>query len=132
MMCTLITPARLSVVVATLFAMAASAAPAAPRTFVASYGIEPPANVTPCALKTPCRTFNSAISMTDPGGEVVILDTAGYGPMTIDKAIKIVAPAGVYGGISVTAGGNGVTINAGDNDNVILRGLDIVGVAGPP
>ena len=56
-------------------------------------------------LASPCRTFNVAIGSTlDAGGEVVILDTAGYGPMTIDQSIKIVGPSGVYGGISVQGG----------------------------
>ena len=41
---------------------------------------------------------------TTPGGELVILDTAGYGPMTIDKSIKVIGPSGVYGGISVLGG----------------------------
>ena len=52
----------------------------------------------------------------------------------INKSIKVIGPSGVYGGISVLGGvGNpttGVVINAGDNDDVILRGLDITGVPG--
>ena len=34
-----------------------------------------------CSLATPCRTFNAAIGVVNAGGEVVILDTAGYGPV---------------------------------------------------
>jgi len=101
------------------------------RTAVASYGLD----TNQCRLADPCRSFNAAIAQTSPGGEVVILDTAGYGPMTINKAIKIIGPAGVYGGISVQGGANpttGIVINAGDTDDVILRGLDITGVAGTP
>ena len=105
---------------------------AAQRTFVASYGsdVGPP----PCSLASPCRSFNVAIGQTNPGGEVVILDTAGYGPMIINKAIKIIGPSGVYGGISVVGGGGnpttGIVINAGDFDVVTLRGLDISAVPG--
>jgi hypothetical protein len=114
-----------------LFAAAASvpspALAAAQRTFVASTGL--PGN--PCSLGLPCRTFDEAISQTVPGGEVVILDTAGYGAMTIDRAIKVVGPSGVYGGVSVFAGA-GITINAGDTDTVTLRGLDIVGIGALP
>jgi hypothetical protein len=115
---------------------AADALAAAQRTFVASYGLT--ANTAfNCSLAFPCRAFNDAISVTNPGGEVVILDTAGYGPMTIMKSIKIIGPSGVYGGISVLGGvgpppppTTGVTINAGDTDVITLRGLDISGVPG--
>ena len=71
------------------------------RTFVASYGSDLNPN---CNLALPCRSFNAAIAQTNPGGEVVILDTAGYGPMVITKSIKIIGPSGVYGGISVQGG----------------------------
>jgi hypothetical protein len=104
---------------------------AAQRTFVASFGLTTNTAFN-CSLAKPCRAFNEAISVTSPGGEVVILDTAGYGPMTINQSIKIIGPSGVYGGISVLGAGSGITagvlINAGDNDVVTLRGLDISGV----
>jgi len=127
---------RLTVIGAGFVAMAASAshALAAQRTFVHSSPLGNDANtVSSCSLVAPCRSFNSAISVTDPGGELVILDTAGYGPMTIGKSIKIIGPSGVYGGISVLGGGGpttGVVINAGATDVITLRGLDISGVPG--
>jgi hypothetical protein len=102
---------------------------AAQRTFVASYGKD----TDPCSLALPCRSFNVAIGATLSTGEVVILDTAGYGPMVINKAIKVIGPSGVYGGISVVGAGNattGIVINAGDADVVTLRGLDVSGVPG--
>ena len=111
---------------------AAAATPAfalSQRTFVASYGVDG-GNLS-CSLLNPCRSFNIAIGNTNPGGELVILDTAGYGPMTINKAMKIIGPSGVYGGISsITPGTDGITINAGDNDIVTLRGLDVAGLGG--
>ncbi len=127
-----------SIGVAFLIGILALPAAAAQRTFVHSSPIGADANaslVPPCALATPCRTFNVAIGVTDPAGEVVILDTAGYGPMVINKSIKVIGPSGVYGGISVLGGGSspvittGIVINAGDTDDVTLRGLDITGVA---
>lgn len=97
------------------------------RSFVKSTGVD----TNPCTLTSPCRSFNVAIANTLTGGEVVILDTAGYGPMLIDKEIKIIGPTGVYGGISaITAGTDGITINAGDSDVVTLRGLDVTGLGG--
>jgi hypothetical protein len=108
--------------------LVAPAHAASQRTFVRSDG----ADTGTCSLALPCRSFNYAIGQTNSGGEVVILDTAGYGPMTINKAIKIIGPSGVYGGISVLGAGinptTGIVINAGDSDDVILRGLDITGV----
>ncbi len=118
-------------------AVATPAAALLQRTFVASYGVDPPIpgeySTRPCNLPLPCRTFNAAIGNAASGGEVVILDTAGYGPMTINKSIKIIGPAGVYGGISVQGGATpttGIVVDAGDTDDVILRGLDISGVPG--
>ena len=101
---------------------------ASQRTFVASYGSDASPS---CSLAAPCRSFNVAIGNTNSGGEVVILDTAAYGVMTINKSIKIIGPSGVYGGISVLGGANpttGIVINAGDTDDITLRGLDIGGV----
>jgi|HubBroStandDraft_6_1064221.scaffolds.fasta_scaffold389134_1 hypothetical protein len=90
------------------------------RTFVSGTGLD----TNPCSLTSPCRTFGQAISVTNSGGEVIVLTSAGYGPFTINKAVTVEAPAGVYAGITVTSG-NGITINAGPMDTVILRGLTV-------
>src|SRR5260370_42406683 len=76
----------------------------------------------PCSRTGPWRTFGQAISQTNAGGEVVVLDSAGYGVFTISSAVSITAPPGVYAGISVFSG-DGIDINAGASDIVILRGL---------
>ncbi len=128
--------ATAAVVVGLLGAFATAPAwSAAQRTFVASFGLTTNTAFN-CSLAKPCRAFNEAISVTSPGGEVVILDTAGYGPMTITQSIKIIGPSGVYGGISVLGAGSGITtgivINAGSYDVITLRGLDIAGVPGAP
>src|SRR5262245_34837012 len=73
-----------------------SALPAAQRTFVASTG----SDANPCTLTAPCRSFATAIANTSPNGEVIVKDTAGYGPVTITKSVSIVSPPGVYGGIA--------------------------------
>ena len=91
----------------------------APRTFVASYGND--ANA--CSVTAPCRGFAMAVSQTNTRGEVIVLDSAGYGAVTIGKSVSIIAPRGVYAGISVSSG-NGVTINA-PGVTVVLRGLTI-------
>ena len=67
------------------------------RTFVASTGND----LNSCILTAPCRGFAHAITQTNLGGEVIVLDSAGYGPVTITQSVSIIAPAGVYAGVSV-------------------------------
>ena len=55
--------------------------------------------------------FGAAIVQTSNGGEIVVLDSAGYGPVVINKPVSIVAPPGVYAGVSVL-GGTGIVVNA--------------------
>jgi hypothetical protein len=104
---------------------ASDASALAQRTFVASYGND--ANL--CSLSSPCRGFEAAVAAVDDGGEVIVLDSGGYGPVTIIKNVTIAAPSGVYAGITVFAG-NGVTINSGPGVVVTLRNLTIVGLGG--
>lgn len=99
---------------------------AAQRTFVASDG----GDANPCTRPLPCRGFAAAILLTDPDGEIIVLDSAGYGIVTISKAVSIIAPPGVYAGISVFAAQDGVTVNAGATDKIVLRGLSINGQGG--
>jgi len=94
------------------------------RTFVASTGLD----TNPCSLPLPCRTFGAAIAGTSSGGEVVILDSAGYGPVSISKSISITAPPGIYAGISVLSG-VGITVSA-TGAIVKLSGLTINGQGG--
>jgi len=95
------------------------------RTFVASDGLD----TNPCTRTAPCRSFAIAIGQTDNSGEVIVLDSAGYGPVTIAKSVSILAPAGVYAGISVLPGNEGVTIDS-PGVHVTLRGLTINGQGG--
>jgi hypothetical protein len=95
------------------------------RTFVSGTGND----ANRCSLAAPCRSFAGAIAQTSPGGEVAVLDTAGYGAVAITKAVSIVNQEGVEAGITVTSG-DGITINAGAADVVNLRGLTLVGTGG--
>jgi hypothetical protein len=106
-------------------AMACLPAYAVQRVFVASYGSD--ANTaTNCSFANPCRGFTAAMSVVDSGGEVVALDAAGYGAVTITKSVAITANPGFYAGISASTG-NAVTI-ATAGVNVTLRGLNINGI----
>jgi hypothetical protein len=98
---------------------------AAQRTFVSSTGNDITAN---CGISDPCRSFSRAMSFTDPNGEIIVKDSAGYGPVTITQSVSIIAPQGVYAGISVFSG-DGITI-AGSGVKVVLRGLSINGQGG--
>ena len=107
------------------FAVAVAApALAVQRTFVASTGVD----TNPCTLTQPCRGFAAAVSAVAANGEVVVLDSAGYGPVTLNKAVTVTAPKGIYAGVSVTTG-SGITIAAGGS-RVTLRGLTINGQGG--
>jgi hypothetical protein len=109
-----------------LLALLASAASAQVRTFVASTGND----ANPCSRTAPCRTFQVAVNAAAPGGEVVALDSAGFGSnVSITKSISIVAAPGVYAGITAFSS-DGVDINAGPTDAIILRGLTVINQAG--
>ena len=96
-----------------------------PRTFVSSAGMD----TNPCSRSAPCRSFGAAIAQTAAGGEVIVLDSAGYGAATIGSSISLIAPRGVYAGVSVP-GGAGITISAAATDVVTLRGLTLNGTGG--
>jgi parallel beta helix pectate lyase-like protein len=104
---------------------AALPALAVPRVFVSGLGND----ANPGSITSPKRSFASALTVTDPGGEIIVLDSAGYGPVTINKAVSIISPTGVYAGVTVTSG-DGITVSAGASDKVILRGLTISGAGG--
>ncbi len=73
---------------------------------------------------TPCQTFAGAVVQLNPGGEAIVLDSGGYGPVTITKALTIEAPPGVLAFIHPPSG-DAITVNAGSSDTVILRGLTL-------
>jgi len=103
---------------------------AATRTHVASTGSD--ANTAfSCDAAHPCRTFAAALGQTSPGGEILAMDSAGYGKVVIDRSVTIVAAPGAFAGIGVGAGGNatGVEIATAGVD-VVLRGLTITGQGG--
>jgi hypothetical protein len=84
---------------------------------------------TGCTPAAPCRNFQAAMGVTDPSGEVVVLDSGGYGGANITQSVSLIAPSGVFAGISVPANSTGVLIHKA-GINVVLRGLTINGQAG--
>ena len=112
-------------VLATALACSLASVPAyaRARVFVASYGDD----ANPCTFGSPCKTFQHAHDAVDAGGEVTAIDSAGFGPITINKAVTITSPDGVEAGIVAAAGGNAITITAAASDDIVLRGLTVDG-----
>lgn len=116
--------ARLTSAAAVAGLILCGSAAAVQRTFVSSTGSD--ANTaSSCGVASPCRGFAAAQTVTSDGGEIVALDAAGYGPITITQNITIIANPGFYAGITAPSG-NAVTI-ATASINVRLVGLKING-----
>lgn len=109
-----------------LFVFADTANSQATRTWVSGIGDD----VNPCSRTAPCKTFAGAISKTATGGEINCLDPAGYGAVTITKAITIDC-TGTLGSI-LAAQTTGFIINLPNSAEVPpkavrIRGLTING-----
>jgi hypothetical protein len=94
----------------------------ASRTWVSGVGDD----ANPCSRTAPCKTFAGAISKTAARGEINVLDSAGYGAVTITKSITING-AGAMASVLVS-GTNGIVVQAGASDVVILRDLAFNGI----
>jgi len=107
----------LSVSIATIASAQAS------RTWVSGVGDD----ANPCSRTAPCKTFAGAISKTASGGEIDALDPAGYGAVTITKAITI--DGNGYGSVLVS-GTNGISISDSTDarPTIILRNLSMNGL----
>ena len=93
------------------------------KTWVSSTG----SDTGTCQLVAPCKTFFYAMTQTSAGGELDVKDSGSYGGLTITQAISIVSGDGVLATVGVPPGGTGITVKAGAQDKVILRGLTIDG-----
>jgi nitrous oxidase accessory protein NosD len=110
----------LTVIVATLIGCSVEAQPLG-RSFVSA---QTGSDLNPCTPTSPCRTFARALTVTQVDGELIVLDSGGYGPnLTINQGVQIQAPAGVYAGITTTTG-DAITVNA-PSASVVLKGLTI-------
>lgn len=111
-----------------VFAFAAFAALIAPaahaqatRTWVSGVGDD----VNPCSRTAPCKTLAGAISKTAAGGEISVLDPVPLGALTITKAITINGEGPVASILASLT--NGVIVNAGANDVIHIRNIQIFG-----
>lgn len=95
----------------------------ASRTWVSGVGDD----ANPCSRTAPCKTFAGAISKTAAGGEIDALDPAGFGAVTITKSITIDGGGGQVASVLVS-GTNGIVVNAGSADVVVLRNVRFAGI----
>ena len=115
------------VLIALLGALLAAPAQAVQRAYVSMNGND--ANTaTSCQTSAPCRWFATALTVVDPNGEVVAMDSGAYGGVVLTQSVSLSAAPGAYAGISVFSSA-GVTINTA-GINVVLRGLTINGMGG--
>src|SRR2546423_5633429 len=121
----LMLPLSVAATLLVIFLWSTEARAQATRTWVSGVGDD----ANPCSRTAPCKTFAGAISKTAAGGEIDALDPAGYGGVTITKAITIDGGGGQVASILVS-GTNGVNVQAGPTGVVILRNLRINGIEG--
>jgi hypothetical protein len=72
---------------AVTFALASAANATAVRTFVSGTGSDANA-ASNCPATNPCRTFQGAYNVTSPGGEIIALDSSGYGAVYITSSVS--------------------------------------------
>jgi hypothetical protein len=114
-----------SAIVVALFALAAlptTSATAQMRVFVAAQG----SDGNSCTFALPCRTLQRAHDTVAPLGDIEVLDPAGYGELIITKPVTIEGHG--WGEISTSrAAAAAITVNAGQRDHVLIRGLNLKG-----
>jgi len=114
---------------ASLLTLGVSIAPAhtqQARSFVSGLGSD--TNAPNCVRTAPCRTFQVAHDNTLANGEITVLDAGSYGGLIINRNISIINDGVGEAGALVSGGATGITIMAGANDAVTLRGLTIKGI----
>src|SRR5436190_1293971 len=99
----LMLPFSVTATLVVIFLSSTEARAQATRTWVSGVGDD----ANPCSRTAPCKTFAGAISKTAAGGEIDALDPAGYGGVTITKAITIDSGGGQVASILVS-GTNGI------------------------
>jgi hypothetical protein len=124
---------KLFVICAGLVGGAATSNAQATRTWVSGVGDD----VNPCSRTAPCKTFAGAISKTAEGGEIDALDPAGYGTLTITKAITIDGGTGEGWASVLNSGVNGFIVNVTGGTHVsdavvVLRNITVNGASQSP
>ena len=116
----------LSVAVTLFFSLAIySSAQAQGRAFVSGTG----SDTGTCIRTAPCRSFQFAHdALPAAGGEIVGLDSAGYGAVAISKNVKITGEGQAVMATAAGAGGIAISITTTANLSVTLQSLIIDGL----
>ncbi len=69
------------------------------------------------------------MAQTNIGGEIIALDTAGYGSFTANKSVTVRRAPGIHAAIS--AASDAITVAATASDRVTLRNLVLIGTGAP-
>lgn len=83
-----------------------------------------------CSVAAPCRSFAHAATVVAADGEILALDSGGYGPVTLSQPMSIVAPQGVEASITQNvSNGRAIELNvSGGSGTTVLRGLSLFGL----
>src|SRR4051812_26797345 len=100
--------------IALILSARASLQAASPKIFVASFGNDANSG----SPASPKRGFQAAHDAVAASGQIVVLDTAGYGTLSITKSVTVTVPPGVNGFITAVGNSNGVTINTASGEIV--------------
>jgi len=95
------------------------------RSFVSTTGND----ANNCTTGFECRSFTRAMSVTNPGGEILAISSGGYGAFTIPKAVTVMGAPGVAAEITITTG-DAIGVAAGSTDRVVIRGINITNTGG--
>lgn len=90
------------------------------RSFVATFGND----ANNCTAGSECRSFTRALAVTNAGGEVIAINSGGFGPFFVTKAVTVAAAPGVRASIT-SSSSDAIDVIATINDDVILDGLTI-------
>src|SRR5262249_44987293 len=95
-----------------------------PKTYVSNTG----SNANNCStVALACASFASALTSTAPGGEITVVNTGDYGPLTINKSINITNDGAGEASLMPIPNSGSISISAGAGDIVSLRGLVLDG-----
>lgn len=120
-------PASIRTIALTLILLSTASFTARPAsaaalvTFVSGQGTDSGSCANPA---NPCRTFEFALGLTTPGGEIKALDPANYGRVAIHHSVTI---TGVQGASIDITSGLGIGVNAGASDVVNISNLIVDG-----
>jgi len=94
------------------------------KSYVAAFGGDGNNCSTPIAA---CATFAQALTQTVAGGEITVVNTGDYGPVTITQSVHVTNDGAGEASIRVASLNQAIVIEAGAGDIVSLRGLVIDG-----